>query len=396
MSGILVGSIAIASLLALLAWRVPVALSLILVSFLGVWATFGLTPAWGILKSTPYDFVASWTLTSVPMFVLMGYISFHSGITSGLFRLAKALFSRMPGSLAISSTFACTGFAAVCGSSVACAAAMGKIAIPEMVKSGYDRNFACGSIAAGGTIGALIPPSILMIIYGVIAQVSIISLFLAGIGVGVATAIGYILVILALSWVKPEWVPRSLDRSDVPPLGKALMETGPVLFIMAGIFGGMFGGIFTATEAGAVGAALSLGYAVISRRINRRQILESLSDTVSTCGSLLLVGVGAAMLTKMLSMTGLGLYISQIIGAFNFDYWQLMLMIVAIYLVLGMFLDPFGAMLITLPVFLPILHHYHVDLIFFGVFLVKMLEIGMMPAIFGRSIPFRQYCSRLP
>ena len=135
-----------------------------------------------------------------------------------------------------------------------------------------------------------------------------------------------------------------------------------------------------------VGAALSLGYAVISRRINRRQILESLSDTVSTCGSLLLVGVGAAMLTKMLSMTGLGLYISQIIGAFNFDYWQLMLMIVAIYLVLGMFLDPFGAMLITLPVFLPILHHYHVDLIFFGVFLVKMLEIGMITPPVGINV----------
>ena len=386
MSTIVVGAIAIGALLALLAWRVPIAIALILVSFVGLWVGFGFTPAWGILKSSPYEFAASWTLSSVPMFLLMGYISYHSGITTGLFSLAKALFFRLPGSLAISSTFACTGFAAMCGSSLATAAAMGRIAIPEMVSAGYNRNFACGAIAAGGTIGALIPPSIIMIVYGVIAQVSIIKLFVAGIGVGLATAFSYVFVILMTSLLKPDWVPRKLDRSDVPELRRALIETAPVLLIMAGVFGGLFGGAFTATEAGAVGALLSIIYAALKRQLTREIFTRSVFETISTSGAIFLVGVGATMLTRLLSLSGLGAEISSIMGSFNLNYWQLMAMIVMVYLVLGMFLDGLGAMLITLPVFTPILHHYGIDLVFFGIFLVKMLEIGMITPPVGMNV----------
>ncbi|MGE4337767.1 MAG: TRAP transporter large permease subunit, partial [Pigmentiphaga sp.] len=152
MTAAAIGALSVIGLLFLLALRIPVALSLIGVSFLGIWGARGWNPAWGVLKSVPYEFVSNWTLTSVPMFVLMGYIGFYSGITAGLFNLAKALLHRLPGSLAISSTFACTAFASMCGSSVACAAAMGRIAIPEMVAAGYNRNLACGAIAAGGTL----------------------------------------------------------------------------------------------------------------------------------------------------------------------------------------------------------------------------------------------------
>ncbi|MBN8292450.1 TRAP transporter large permease [Rhodobacter sp. NTK016B] len=386
MSMIWIGALAILVLLALLAWRLPVAIALVLVSFVGLWTSFGWAPAWGTLKSAPFEFAASWTLSSVPMFLLMGYVSYHAGITTGLFNLAKALFGRLPGSLAISSTLACTGFAAMCGSSIATAAAMGRIAIPEMVKVGYNRNFACGAIAAGGTIGALIPPSIIMIVYGVFAQVSIIRLFLAGIGIGLATAASYILVILIGAWLRPGSVPRQLDPSFVPQLKPALLETAPILLILAGVFGGLFGGIFTATEAGAVGALLSLIYAAGKRVLTREILLRSLADTITTCGSIFLIGVGATMLTRLLSLTGLGSQISALVDGLELSYWQLMAIIVLIYLILGMFLDAFGAMLITLPIFTPILHAYGIDMVFFGVFLVKMLEIGMITPPVGMNV----------
>ena len=184
-----VGFYGLIILLLLLALRVPVALALMTVSLGGVTYMLDWNIAFSLLASTPYDFVAKWTLSAVPMFLLMGFVSFHTGLTAGLFNAAKVVFRWLPGGLAISSIFASSGFAAVSGSSVACAAAMGRIAIPEMVRSGYKPSFACGTIAAGGTIGALIPPSILMIVYGVFAQVSITQVFLGGISIGLLTAL---------------------------------------------------------------------------------------------------------------------------------------------------------------------------------------------------------------
>jgi hypothetical protein len=183
-----VGFYGVGILLLLLLLRVPVALAMIAVSFGGIASLLGIRPALGIVTSTPYSFVASWTMSAVPMFLLMGFVAFHAGLTASLFGAAKAILWRVPGGLAISSIFACTGFATVSGSSIACAAAMGRIAIPEMVAAGYRPSFAAGSIAAGGTIGALIPPSILMIIYGVFAETSITQVFIGGIGVGLLTA----------------------------------------------------------------------------------------------------------------------------------------------------------------------------------------------------------------
>src|SRR6056297_1413923 len=172
------GLIGLGILLALLVFRVPVAVALIGVSMGGVAAMMGSDVAISMLASKPYDFLSKWTLSAVPMFLLMGFVCYHAGLTAGLFNAAKVAFRWLPGGLAISSIFASSGFAAVSGSSVACAAAMGKIAIPEMVRSGYKPGFACGTIAAGGTIGALIPPSILMIIYGTFTQTSITDVFL--------------------------------------------------------------------------------------------------------------------------------------------------------------------------------------------------------------------------
>lgn len=386
MSDITIGLVGIGGLLALFALRIPIGLALILVSAAGMYAIVGPGPAIGMVRSVPFDFIANWTLSSVPMFVLMGYVCYHVGMTESLFRLSKAVFARLPGSVASSSILACSGFAAVSGSSVACAAAMGRIAIPEMVKAGYDRNFACGAIAAGGTIGALIPPSIIMILYGIFAQVSIIDLFLGGISVGLLTAASYIGIVMLVSWLRPSIVPATLPAIPTDELWQSMREVGPVLLLIVGVFGGLFSGIFTPTEAGAVGASLACIISLLQRKLDLDRFVRSISETVMTCAALMIIPVGAAMFTRFLSFSGTGEFITGMVTGLDLSRWQLLLLIMGIYLVLGTFMEGVGAMLLTLPIFLPILSAADVSLVFFGVFVTKMIEIGMITPPFGLNV----------
>jgi tripartite ATP-independent transporter DctM subunit len=376
----------IAALLLLLFLRVPVALSLIVVSFGGIASLLGVTPALGVLSNTPYSFAASWTLSAVPMFLLMGFVAYHAQLTAGLFVAAKALLRRVPGALAISSIFACSAFAAVCGSSLATAASMGRIAIPEMLRAGYAPTMAAGSIAAGGTIGALIPPSILMIVYGVFTETSITKVFLGGISVGIMTAISYSLVVLAFTWLRPDLVPRRPIEDKEIGAVEALRQVWSVLVLIVIVFGGLFSGFFTATEAGAVGAAGSIVISAAVGRLTTRVIREALLETLTTTTSLLIIGIGAAMFTRFLGLTGLSGFLSSQVQSADIGYVQLMLIIVLIYLLLGMVMEPFGAMLVTLPVFIPILNSEGISLIWFGVLVVKLLEIGMITPPVGLNV----------
>ncbi|MBF9030615.1 TRAP transporter large permease subunit [Rhodobacterales bacterium HKCCE3408] len=380
------GFIGVGVLLLLLLLRLPVAMALIAVSFGGVVSLVGIRPAVGILYSTPYDFVASWTLSAVPMFLLMGFVAFHAGLTGGLFEAAKLLLRRLPGGLAISSIFACSGFAAVSGSSLACAAAMGRIAIPEMVSAGYRPSIAAGSIAAGGTIGALIPPSILMIIYGVFAETSITEVFVGGITIGIVTAISYCIVVLIISVVRPDVIP---SRSAPPEPGQgrtAILSVLPILVLILLVFGGLFAEIFSATEAGAVGAFGTIIISAITSRLSREVISRSLLETVTTTASLFIIAVGASMFTRFLGLSGLSGFINSWVAGADLTYVQLMLVIVLVYLALGTFMEPFGALLVTLPVFLPVLQDQGLSLVWFGVLVVKLLEIGMITPPVGLNV----------
>lgn len=380
------GFVGVLVLFVLLALRIPVALALIAVPFGGTVYLLGINPAIGLLSNTPFSFVANWTLSAVPMFLLMGFISFHAGLTGGLFEAAKAVLRRIPGALAISSIFACSGFAAVCGSSLATAAAMGRIAIPEMVKSGYSASFASGAIAAGGTIGALIPPSILMIVYGVFAETSVTKVFVGGVTIGLLTAVSYSIVVLLTCWLRPDIAPpRPLDAEEIDTRG-ALLKVWPVLLLMVIVFGGLFSGLFTATEAGAVGAlgAIVIGWA--TGRLTFAIFRTSMIETLQTSSSLFIIGVGAAMFTRFLGLTGLSNFISGYVTGAELSYVQLMIVVVLLYLVLGMFMEPFGALLITLPVLLPIFRAQGIDLVWFGVLVVKLLEIGMITPPVGLNV----------
>ena len=375
----------VAILMALLVMRFPVALALIIVSFGGIWSMLGWNPAMGILANTPYSFAAKWTMSAVPMFLLMGFVAYHTGLTGGLFDAAKALLARLPGGLAISSIFACSAFAAVSGSSLANSAAMGRIAIPEMIKAGYKPSLAAGCIAAGGTIGALIPPSILMIIYGVIAETSIVQVFLGGIVVGLLTALSYCIVIFVIAWRRPDLLPRTAPQAS-PDQWQAVRQVAPLVALILLVFGGLFSGFFTATQAGAVGAMGTVAMAAIMGRLSRDVIRQSLSETVITTASLLIIGIGATMFTRFLGISGFSNLISQAVNTTGLSLTMILLIIVCIYLILGTFMEPFGAMLVTLPIFLPLIDAQGLSLVWFGVLVVKLLEVGMITPPVGMNV----------
>jgi tripartite ATP-independent transporter DctM subunit len=285
-----VGLVGLVILFVLLALQVPIAIAMMAVAFVGVWVMLGLSPAIGVLANTPYEFVASWTLSAVPMFLLMGFIAYHGGLTSGLFDAAKVGLRKVPGGLGIAAIVACSGFASVCGSSLATAASLGRIAIPEMVRAGYKPSFATGALAAGGTIGALIPPSILMIIYGVFSETSVTAVFVGGIAVGLLTAVSYIVVILLIAWFRKDIIPaEAVGVADLDGR-KVLLNVWPILVLILLVFGGLFSGLFTATEAGAVGAAGAIGLVAITGRLKWPVLRQSILETLGTCASLFIIG----------------------------------------------------------------------------------------------------------
>ena len=386
MSEIQIGLTGLAVLLGLIALRVPIGVALIGVSFTGIWMIMGWRVAWGSLGIIPYNFASSWTLSSVPMFLLLGFICYHAQLTQGMFRAARLWLSGLPGGLAIAAIFGSAGFAAVSGSSVACSAAMGRIAVPEMMRHRYDPELATGTVAVAGTIGALIPPSIIMILYGIIAQVPITGLFLGGISAGLLTAAGYIVVVLVRVKLNPALAP---DVNEVIPRREkiaALKDTWPVILIMIGIFGGLFSGVFTPTEAGAVGAFLACVTALIKGTLSWNNFRNAVLETVLTTSALLIIAVGASLLTRFLALSGTGDFISNAVLGLEASTFMIILGIVVIYLLLGMFLEPIGAMLLTLPIVLPILGATDYSLLWFGVVLTKLLEIGMITPPIGMNV----------
>lgn len=386
MTDVQIGLTGLALLLVLIGLRVPIGMALIGVSFGGLWVLMGFNVAWGSLGIIPYQFAANWVLSSVPMFLLLGYLCYHAQLTQGLFRAARLWMSGIPGGLAIAAIFGSAGFAAVSGSSVACSAAMGRIAVPEMLKYNYDPQLATGTVAVAGTIGALIPPSILMILFGIIAQVPITGLFLGGISAGILTTIGYIVVVLIRVKLNPALAPQV--KEDIPTAEKlaALKETWPVILIMVGIFSGLFGGIFTPTEAGAVGAFLACVVALIKRSLTWERFRNAILETLLTTSALIIIAVGASLLTRFLALSGAGSFLSELIIGLDASTAVILFAIVLVYLLLGMFLDPIGAMLLTLPIVLPIIGELGLSMLWFGVILTKLLEVGMITPPIGMNV----------
>jgi C4-dicarboxylate transporter, DctM subunit len=380
------GIISLAAALILLALRVPIGVALASVSIVGIWYLRGLNVALGMLRSAPYDFMASWELSAIPMFVLMGAIAHRSGISSSLFTAARLWFARLPGGLAVATNFACAGFAAASGSSVASAAAMGSIAIPEMLKAGYDKSLATGTVAAAGTLAALIPPSIAFVLYGIFTQTSVTKLLIAGVLPGILTATVYAVMLIARCIITPEIAPKIDVDVTSAERWRSLRDIWPILCLILGIIGGLLGGLVTPTEAGAFGAFLAYVIAFAQGKLTKDVFIESLRDGLTSTSRLLFVAVGAILLTKYMALSGMPFYLADLIGSWAVNPILLVIGASVVYLILGMFLDPLGILLITVPVFVPMFEKLGLDLIWFGVIVVKYLEIGLLTPPVGFNV----------
>lgn len=378
---------AIGVLVCLLFMRIPIGIALIAVAMWGIWYLRGWGPAFGSLRTIPFDFVAHWTLSAVPMFVLMGAIAARGGLTAGLFDAMRVWLVRLPGGLAVATSFAGAGFAAICGSSLATTAAMGRIAVPQMLRQGYDVGLATGTAAAVGTIGALIPPSIIMVIYAVFAEVSVGKMLVAGVIPGLLTALAYAVLIVFRVVLKPELAPR-VETHDITFAIKvrALGQVWPIFAIAAGIVFAIYGGFATATEAGAIGAVLTAILVWVRGKFSCKLISESASETAATVASVFLIAIGATLLTQFLALTGMPAFLSSVMLEITSSQIQIILICCLLYLALGAFLDPLGVMLLTLPILLPIFNAAGIDGIWAGVILVKMLEIGLLTPPLGLNV----------
>ncbi|MPY76141.1 MAG: TRAP transporter large permease subunit [Alphaproteobacteria bacterium] len=387
MAPIEVGFAGLGLVLVLLALRVPIAVTLGGVSIIGIYIIRGPSAAFGALGTLPYDFAAHWTLAAVPMFLLLGALCHHSGLTGGLYTAARLWFNRLPGGLAVASNFASAGFAAVSGSSVATAAAMGRLAIPEMLAMKYDKALATGTIAAAGTLGVLIPPSIPFVIYGWYTEQPIGKLLIAGLLPGLLTAAIYAIMIVLRCIANPNLAPRLPASATRHEKWRALGKIWPLPILILGVIGGIYGGVATPSEAGAFGAFLACFIAITQKRMDWTVFKESVTEALRTTSSILFIAIGAILLTRFLAVAGVPAFVTEkVVGDLALNPLTLVIAMSAVYVVLGMFLDPLGLMLLTLPIFLPMFQALNLDLIWLGVLVVKYLEIGVLTPPVGLNV----------
>ncbi|MGE0745987.1 MAG: TRAP transporter large permease [Rhodospirillales bacterium] len=386
MSPLEVGFAGIAAILVLMAFRVPIGLALGVVAIVGIAAIRGIPSAYSAIRGMPWDVAAKFELSAIPMFILMGSLAHFGGLSAALFKAARLWVGALPGGLAISANFACAGFAAASGASVATAAAMGKIAIPEMLRSGYDRGLATGVVAAGGTLGIMIPPSIGFVLYGIFAEVSISKLLIAGILPGILTAVVYALMIVIRCTIRPELGPPQEVNATWGDRLRALGEIWPLLVLILGVIGGIYGGLTTPTEAGAFGAFLALAIAVVQGKMTWSRFMDSILEAVSTTARIFFIVIGAVLFSRLLSLAGTAPYLTGLVQDYITDPLPLILASAVLFIILGMFLDALGLMLLTLPVLLPLFAAAKMDLIWFGVLTIKFVEIGLITPPVGMNV----------
>lgn len=381
-----IGLLSLAVTLLLIAIRMPIGIALAGVSFVGIGVLTSWKAAWGIVSAIPYNFIATWEFSAVPMFLLMGYIAARSGITGGLFQGMRIMLARVPGSLASASVAASALFAAASGSSVATSAALSRIAVPEMLKAGYEKGLATGTVAVAGTLGSLIPPSILMVIYGVFTGTPIGELFMAGFIPGILSAIAFILMITIRVTLKPSLAPRVDTVFTAEEKRAALKDIWPLPTLILGVLGGIFAGVFTPTEAGAVGALLAILVAAMRRSLSLPMLWEAIIDAAVATSVMFIIAMGAAMFTRLMGLSQVPAFIADQVLTISDNKYVVILIIAAIYLFLGMFIDSIGIILLTLPILMPLLTELDINMIWFGIITIKLLEIGLVTPPVGLNV----------
>ncbi|MEQ6203406.1 TRAP transporter large permease [Sulfitobacter sp. HNIBRBA2951] len=386
MSNLMIGWVGVGALFGLLAFRMSIGTALMAVSFVGITVMFNLSAAFGIVSAMPFNLIGDWSLTAIPMFLFMGFVAANTGLTAGAFDLLRVLLARVPGGLASASVGACGLFAAASGSSIATTAAMSRIAVPEMLRANYHPSLATGVVAASGTLGSLIPPSILMVLYGIFTEQSIGQLFIAGVIPGVLSAFVYMAMITVRATMTPSLAPSVKDRIDPAQLAGLVWSVWPFPVLVLGVLGGIFGGFFTPTEAGAVGAFLALTVAILRRSLTRDALAQAIRQTTLATSSIFFLSIGAVMFTRFMGLSGVPRSLTDAMLAVSDNQIVIILMIAVLFIILGMVIDSIGLILLTLPILLPVLEAADINLIWFGIICIKLLEIGLVTPPVGLNL----------
>lgn len=381
-------------LLTLILLRVPIAFAMAAVGGIGFALMRGWEPAWAMTGQVVFDTALSYSLSVIPLFIFMGNLLAVSGVAHGLFAAADRVFGRTRGGLAMASVLSCGGFSAVCGSSLATAATMSKVAMPSMRRFGYADSLATGSIAAGGTLGILIPPSVILIIYGLLTETNIAKLFIAGIVPGIIGVLFYLLAVKAAVRLNPALAPEAADPEPMSRRDRigVLCVLGLFVFIMTGIYGGFF----TPTEAAGMGAGAALLIGLGLRALSRATLFQAILESIRATAMIFMVIIGAELFTNFVNFAGLPDALSGYIYEAELSPWMVMAAIIAIYLLLGCVLESLSMILLTVPVFYPLM--YELDfgyeilsdpenaLIWFAIVVVVATEISLITPPVGMNV----------
>jgi tripartite ATP-independent transporter DctM subunit len=383
-----IGLLGLAALVVLIAIRVPVATALILVGGLGYTAIDGWWLAWITLGDLPFNLAQAYSLSVVPLFLLMGVVAARTNMARDLYSAFEVMFARVRGGVAMATIAACAGFGAICGSSLATASTMTKVCLPEMRRHGYSDAIAAGLVASGGTLGILIPPSIILVIYAIASQQSVPELFAAALVPGILLTLLHMVAIQVIARYDLAAVPP-VAQTDTRSRGdslRALRGLWKLALLFVVVVGGIYGGWFTPTEAAAFGAGLTILLGFACRTLTGKGLLASLGETIRTTGLLFFIVLGAYVFAAFMVETRLPITLGNWIEAAGWPPLLVIFFFLAVYLVLGCFLDSISMILITVPVFLPIAEQAGFSAIWFGIFIVIVAEIGLITPPVGLNL----------
>ena len=385
MSELALGILGMVAMFGAMILRMPVGMAMLSVGFFGTWALNGGRSAMALLATETYSSVSNYSLVVIPLFLLMGNVASAAGFSRGLYEAAFAWVGGFRGGLASASVIGCAAFSAVSGSSVATAVTIGRAALPEMKRFGYSDRLATGAIAAGGTLGFLIPPSTGFVIYAILTESSIGQLFMAGILPGLLLTALFIVTIVVITTLRPEAGPRNVHMSWASRFA-ALAGALPLLTVIVVSIGGIYVGAFTPVEASGIGAMLVILLAVLSRKLNGRMLFQAGVETIGTSAMLFLIVIGANVLNPFLSFTHLPDALGHALKATNLGPYGILFLIIGVYLVLGMFMDGLAMLVVTIPIFFPVVVSLGFDPIWYGVISVIAIEMGMITPPVGLNV----------
>ena len=372
-------------LFVLMLLRVPVGMAMGLVGVVGYSYIAGTGPALKLIGQTSMRTVTDYTFGVIPMFMLMGAFVSVSGVSRELFRAANAFIGHLRGGLGVATVLACGGFAAICGSSVATAATFSAVAYPEMRRFGYPQSFATGVIAAGGTLGAMLPPSTVLAVYAILTQQDIGKLFMAGIVPGLLAMSMYVITIMLIVYFRPDWLPAG-ERKSLPERLSGLKDVWAPLVLFLFVIGGLYGGFFTPTEAGGVGASGAFLLGVLRGKLDRAGIREALLSATRTSAAVFTVLIGALLFGYFLTITQTPQKLTEFLTSLGVGRYGVLAMIMVMYLVLGCLMDAMAMIILTVPIIYPVILQLGFDPIWFGIIIVMTVELGLIHPPVGMNV----------